>query len=239
MTCRRFKRHLILELYDELSAKDRRKLHSHLDRCASCREELESTREALGRLDRAPSGPVPEPDWERSWRAIDAGLEPARRVPGGKVFVPRWAYAAAGLAVLFILGIAVGRYWLPSGPSPNSGAAGGEILSPAAIQNAVGRHFDDVEPLLAAYSNNGLTGKGEAHFMNDREAAQTLLVQNLLLKRALARKDPKLADLLDDLSFILTEIANLKSQNAETPSALKNVINQRQVLSRVRRWDKI
>ena len=239
MTCRRFKRHLILELYDELSVKDRRKLHSHLDRCASCREELESTREALGRLDRAPSGPVPEPDWERSWRAIDDGLEPARRVPGKKVFAPRWVYAAAGLAVLFIMGIAVGRYWFPSGPSPNGRAAGADILSPAAVQGALGRHFDDVEPMLAAYSNNGSADKSEAHFMNDREAAQALLVQNLLLKRALARKDPKLADLLDDLSFILTEIANLEKQNVETPSALKNVINQRQVLSRVRRWDKI
>lgn len=239
MTCRRFKRHLILELYDELSARDRRKLHSHLDRCASCREELELTREALGRLDRAPSGPVPEPDWERSWRMIEAGLEPARRVRGRRLFLPGWAYAAAGLAVLFILGIAVGRYWLPSGSSPNARAALADILSPAAIRSALGSHFEDVEPLIAAYSNNGSAEKGKDHLLTDREAAQALLVQNLLLKRALARKDPKLADLLDDLSLVLTEIANSKGWDATAPAALKDVINGRQVLTRVRRWNKI
>lgn len=239
MTCRRFKRHLILELYDELSAKDRQKLSAHLDRCASCREELETTREALGRLDRAPAGPSPEPDWERSWRTIEGGLEPSRRPRAWMPALPRWAYAAAGIAVLFILGIAVGRYWLPSGPMPDHGIPIVEILSPTAIPTVLGRHFDDVEPLLASYSNNGSAAKGESRLVTDRQVAQTLLIENLLLKRALARKNPALVDLLDDLSLILTEISNLKTQNTETPSDLKDVINQRRVLSRVRRWDKI
>jgi len=238
MTCRRFKRHLVLDLYEELSDRDQRKLHAHLDRCASCRDELRATRDALEEFGRTPVKPAPEPDWERTWRAIESGLEPSRRPRAWMHPLPRWAYAAAGLAVLFVLGIAVGRYWIPRGPSPD-GRAAAEILSPTAIQNALGRHFDDVEPLLASYSNDGSAAGDDARLTIDREAAQALLVENMLLKRALASKDPKLADLLDDLTFVLTEIANMKYQNTETPSDLKDVIDQRQVLSRVRRWDKI
>jgi hypothetical protein len=75
--------------------------------------------------------------------------------------------------------------------------------------------------------------------LTDREIARSLLVQNLLLKRALARKNPNLADLFDDLGMILTEIANLQGQDTATPAALKDVIRQRQVLSRIRRLEKI
>jgi len=239
MTCRRFKRHLVLDLYDELSERERRRLESHLERCPACRKELEETREALSRMDSGPARAVPEPDWDKSWRAIEAGLAPGRLAPGRKGLLPRWVYAAAVLAGLFILGIAVGRYWLPSGSAPARLAPGADILSPTALRTALGSYFEDVEPLLTSYSNNGSAGTSESHLTIDREAARALLVQNLLLKRALARKDPRLADLLDDLRFILTEISNLKSQNSETPSDLKKAIHERQVLNRVRRWDKI
>jgi hypothetical protein len=240
MTCRRFKRHLVLDLYEELSEKDRRKLRSHLERCPACRRELEETRTALERMEIEPARAVPEPDWDASWRSIEAGLEPGRTAPVRKALLPRWAYAAAALAGLFILGIAVGRYWRPSDTGTIGGLTRGtDILSPTAIRSALGSYFEDVEPLLTSYSNDGSADKGEAHLTIDREAARTLLVQNLLLKRALARKDPRLADLLDDLRFILTEIANLRSQNSETPSDLKKAIHERQVLTRVRRWDKI
>ena len=239
MTCRRFKRHLILDLYEELSAGDRRKLHAHLDRCASCRDEIQATRDAMEEFGRAPARPAPEPDWERSWRAIEDGLEPSSRPRRAWLSaLPRWSYAAAGLAVLFILGIAVGRYWLPRGSAPD-GLASAPVLSAAAIENALGRHFDDVEPLLASYANDGSAAGAGDHITIDREAAQTLLVQNLLLKRALARKNPQLADLLDDLSLVLTEIANRKALTPGDPAGLKDVIDRRQVLSRVRRWDKI
>ncbi|MBN2206487.1 MAG: zf-HC2 domain-containing protein [Candidatus Aminicenantes bacterium] len=242
MTCRRFKRHLILDLYEELSDRDRRRLRAHLDRCAACRADLQATRAALDEVGRTPAGPIAEPDWEKSWRAVERGLEPSRRRPRTAAWLPAlpgWAYAAAGLAVLFVLGIAVGRYWLPTGPAPDAAFAAGEILSPAAIQGALGRHLDDVEPLLASYANNGSAAWGEDRIAIDRETAQSLLVQNFLLKRALARENPQLAELLEDLGLVLTEVANRRQEDPERPAGLKDVIDQRQVLSRVRRWAKI
>lgn len=241
MTCRRFKRSLILDLYEELSDRDRRRLHAHLDRCASCRAELEATRAALDEVGRPPAGPAPEPDWEKSWRAVERGLEPPRRrtMLSRLPALPRWSYAAAGLAVLFILGIAVGRYWLPRGSAPEGAFASSDILAPAAIQDVLGRHFEDAEPLLASYANDESARRGAESVTIDREAAQALLVQNLLLKRALARNSPQLADLLDDLGLVLTEIANRKAHGPDAPSGLKDVIDRRQVLTRVRRWDKI
>jgi hypothetical protein len=241
MTCRRFKRHLILDLYEELSDRDRRRLHAHLDRCAACRDEVRSTRAALEEIGRASARPAPEPDWDRAWRAVEDGLEPARLRPRRSWLpaLPRWSYAAAGVAVLFFLGIAVGRYWLPNGGPAPDGLASAPILSAAAIESALGRHFDDAEPLVASYANDGSAAGNGDRVTIDREAAQALLVQNLLLKSALARKNPRLADLLDDLGLVLTEIANLRAHGPGDPPDLKDVIDRRQVLSRVRRWDKI
>jgi hypothetical protein len=151
--------------------------------------------------------------------------------------VPRWAYASLAVAALFILGLAVGRYWLPSRPiGPLTARA--ESLSPSAIQSLLASYREDITPVLLDYSNDGRAQDRQAALLSDRRIAASLLVQNMLLKRALAQKDPALAELFDDLGMILTEISNLKSHDTATPASLKDVINQRQVLSRVRRLEK-
>lgn len=237
MTCRRFKKEMLMDIYGELRDKKRRRLDAHLSRCPSCREELEMTREVLGSLDQPRPEAVPEADWERSWRTIEAGQGPSRRAPRFLAAVPRWAYASLAVAALFILGLAVGRYWLPSRPvGPITARM--KTLSPAAVQTLLAAYREDVTPVLLDYANDGSAQDRQAARLSDRRIAASLLVQNMLLKRALAQKDPALADLFDDLGMILTEISNLKSHDTATPASLRDVINQRQVLPRVRRLEK-
>jgi hypothetical protein len=240
MTCRRFKKDMVVNIYGELNGKGRRRLERHLSRCASCREEFEMTRNVLSSLDKNPAESAPEIDWERNWSAIEAGLGATARRPRFLPALPRWAYASMGLALLFILGLAVGRYWWPWRPaSAHPVAVKARAISPYAEQALLSRYFDDVEPILLDYAHDGARPGSEALLATDREMARSLLVQNLLLKRALARKNPDLAGLLDDLTMILTEIANLQGQDTATPESLKNVINQRRVLSRMRRLETI
>ena len=237
MTCRRFKKDMLMDIYGELNKKERRRLEEHLARCASCREEFEANRKVLSSLEQAPAEPAPRVDWERNWKAIESGLEPNRRRPGFLAAFPRWAYAPLALAVLFILGMAVGRYWWPWRPAAPI-TAKLRTISPETEQALLNRYFEDVKPVLLDYAHDGTKTGKEGPLLTDREIARSLLVQNLLLKRALTRKNPALADLFDDLGMILTEIANLQGQDTSTPAALKDVIRERQVLSRIRRLEK-
>jgi anti-sigma factor RsiW len=93
MTCHRFKKDMLMDVYGELDPKERRRLEDHLSRCPSCRREFEMTRHVLASLDTAQPGPRPEADWERSWKRIEASLEPARRRPKFFATLPRWAFA--------------------------------------------------------------------------------------------------------------------------------------------------
>ncbi len=239
MTCRRFKKDMLLEVYGELDARKRRGLEAHLEKCDSCRRELETTRRVLASVDDAQSGPAPEADWDRSWKAIEATLEtrPARAFRPRRAFVPRWAFAPLALAALFVLGVFVGRYALP-------GRAGRDAtrmakLSPAAVETLLGRYFDSVVPVLLDYSNDGTNPAKAGALRADQKEAFSLRVENMLLRRALARKNPQLADLFDDLDMILTDISHLQPDDTTTTASLKETINRRQVLDRIRRFDQI
>jgi hypothetical protein len=238
MTCQRFKKDMLMDIYGELDDKERRKVEDHLARCPSCREEFETTRNVLVSLERVPPDAVPEADWERSWKTIEAGLEPARRPRRFLAVMPRWAFAPLALAALFVLGIVVGRYGLPfRARAPLEVKAG--TISSAAMQTLLSRYFEDVTPVLLDYTHDGRSQGREEVLLSDRQVAASLLVQNMLLKRALARKDPTLVDLFDDLGMILTEISNLKSQDRATPASLSDVIKKRQILPRMRRIERI
>jgi hypothetical protein len=237
MTCQRFKKDMLMDIYNELDDKERRKVEDHLARCPSCRKEFETTRNVLASLDGLPQEAVPEADWERSWKTIEAGLEPARRSRKFLNVMPRWAFAPLALAALFVLGIVVGRYGLPFRSRPPFEVKAGTI-SAAATQTLLSRYFEDVTPVLLDYTHDGRGQGREEVLLSDRQVAASLLVQNMLLKRALAKKNPTLADLFDDLGMILTEISNLKSRDRVTPASLSDVIKKRQILPRMRRQEK-
>lgn len=249
MTCRRFKKDMLLDMYGELEDKKRRRLEGHLADCDSCRREFETTRNVLASLDSPRPDAYPEPDWERSWSRIEAGADfgarrarprprPRSRRAAAWGF-PRWAYAPLALAFLFVLGVVVGRYVLPTRTAVPASALRAERLSPAARRTLLAGYFEDVTPVLLDYANDGRNLAGEEALRADRKTAASLLVENMLLRRALSRKDPALADLFDDLDFILTEMSHLQSRDSSTSASLKDAIKDRRILDRIRRQEKI
>lgn len=230
MDCKKAKTLIPLHLYGELERADRATLDEHLRTCPACLEEFESTKKVFRLLDDYRPAEAPEPDWESSWRKIQSGMAK----PGAKDKAPwflRWSWVLAGSAVVAILviGIIIGKYWL-SPSRPPMQAASPTTLSSATPPPTLSSHLEDLKPLLLEYAHYSPSRQGTKTVVVDEKIVRGLLLQNLLLKRILAEKDPAAAELLDDLDLVLKEIANQPSQDRQAPSQIKDLINQRGIL---------
>ncbi len=111
MRCKRARKFLPLHMDGRLAARHQQALDRHLATCAACRQEFAGLKRAVGLLRTLPDLRPPA-DFKR---AIINGVRKAdyerrtgqaARVP---LFAPRWAYAAAAVA-LVLAGFAVGRF---------------------------------------------------------------------------------------------------------------------------------
>lgn len=166
-------------------------------------------------------------------------------------FVPRWRRAFAGTALVVVLaaGIVIGRFGF--GPAAKPGASGAPaavsagsqaaieaaassssttVPAPNGIRPAFASHLEDLKPILLDYAHYVPGEKTEGRVVVDEAALRTLMLQNVLLKRKLAEKDPAAADLLEDLDLILKEIVNRGSQDTKSPAVIRDLIEKRDVL---------
>ena len=117
MKCEKFRKDIVLHLYGELSAAEDAALRSHITECPDCAADLAYSKKIHTLIDEVGPAPVPEADWERNWARIDAGLTPSRRKRPRRAVVPGWAYAAAGVLIIFTIGLFTARFWSPFGRS--------------------------------------------------------------------------------------------------------------------------
>jgi len=230
MDCKKAKNLIPFHLYGELNEKDKLVLEEHLQTCRTCLEEFQATKKVFQLLDEYRPAQAPEPDWEKSWQKIQAGFG-RERSKRQEHLSRRWRWAVAGsaMATVLILGILIGKYWfLPSPqplPSPSS-----KSISAANLQPILTSHLEDLKPLLLEYAHYSPRDQGAKTIAIDEKIVRGLLLQNMLLKRMLAEKDPAAAELLDDLDLVLKEIANRPSQDQQAPSEIKDLIDRRGIL---------
>jgi hypothetical protein len=180
-----------------------------------------------------------------------------RLSPAPRPFVvPRWRRAFAGAALIAVLaaGIIIGRFGFwpaarPEGGDAQAAAAGAVGASSAAttltaapptgapvnggpngIRPTFVSHLDDLKPILLDYAHYVPGEKTEGRVVVEEAALRTLMLQNVLLKRRLAEKDPAAADLLDDLDLILKEIVDRGSKDPTSPAQIRDLIEKRDVL---------
>lgn len=230
MDCKNARNLITLYLYGELDEKDRAVLEHHLRGCRACAAELAYTKKVFKLLDEHQPAAAPEPNWESAWQRIHSGIlgtSAKNKTPSFPRW--RWIYAGSAVAAVLILGIVIGKYWFaPSGKPVQM--ASPMPPSPVSLQPALSSHLDDVKPMLLEYAHY-TPGEQETKTMAiDEKIVRGLLLQNLLLKRILAEKDPAAAELLDDLDLVLKEIANQPSQDRQAPSQIKDLIDQRGIL---------
>jgi hypothetical protein len=234
MKCKKYEEKIILLLYGELDEREREELENHINECQECSLDFDYTKKIFKALDENKEA-IPEANWEKSWREIDAGAR--KKIARQKSFFlfPRWAYAAAALLLVFVLGAIIGRFlFFPDQQIPDELA-----LAPSSIQFTMQEYFEELKPMLVEYANFTSSEKGEETILMDKAMARNLLIQNILLKSIVAKTDPTLVQLLDDVDIVLKEISNLNKKDRQTPSLIRELIQEREILFKMEVLQKI
>jgi hypothetical protein len=226
MKCKKYKEQVILHLYGELSEEEIQSLRKHIEHCPDCAKDTAYTQEVFKLMEEEKIQDAPEANWERSWAHIQSEILNNPRKRRKFAFSPAWATAAAGIILVFALGIFIGRFWAPSRQP---------VLAQADFTSEYARftlqeHFDTLKPLLVEYSNYSRGENGDTGIVIDREILRNLLIQNYLLMRMVAKDDPTAASLLEDIGLVLREVSNMESGDRDAPSMVKELIDQREIL---------
>jgi hypothetical protein len=183
----------------------------------------------------------PETPREAVWARIQAEREARRLAPvparPGRV---QWLAWAAGIAALLAVGIALGRLTAPRTPvemaaAPESSVADPLVpTGPDAYQVAATDHLSRVETFLTVFRGEVDAGRvGEAEM--EMPARQLLRRTRLLRASPAARDDVILRALLDDIEFVLLQIASYAQVGDERELRfVEQGLNQRSVLLRLR-----
>ena len=94
-------------------------------------------------------------------------------------------------------------------------------------------HIEDMRPLLLDFAHAVNGAKPGPVVQVDERLLRGLLMQNLLLRRALNGNDPAAAELLDDLDLVLKEIINVQSPGGASPAQVRGLIDERGILFRM------
>jgi hypothetical protein len=225
MKCKKFSDQIILYLYGELTDVDKAAIEKHIDTCSACREEMVYTKSIFEAVDETKPVDIPEGDWDKNWTEVKRVISKPQQSGQSRPVFPRWAYGAAAILLIFILGIFAGRMWFSSPDSPDLSG-----MREGSMQTAFNHHIDNIKPLMIDYANYVKTEENGGSVIVDREFLRGLLVQNILLKRILAEKDPEAAELLDDIDIVLRELENLDKNDTRTPALIKELIQKREIL---------
>lgn len=237
MNCRDFHDLVVIAVHGRLSAAEREEIDRHRSACAECAalyDRFEGLMDLQAEaLEEAAS--VPAPDWDGSWAEIAE-----RALPEKSLFlrfvgrVPRWVPAAAGILAVFVLGYVAGRGILVDSVVSRPGMAG---LPPSDRGPSLlfASYADSLKPVLISFLNRGdVVAPAELRAL-EREIVRDMLSRTRILRDlAAASGDAELADLLVDLEFILTSLANLTPGDKASAALLERMIREKDVPLRLR-----
>ncbi len=235
MKCRKLKENFILYFYEELSQKEKESLQKHLRVCPACAQKFEETRKMFHLLNAAKPEFLPEVKWQKCWSEIDARLDERARLRSWFAPYRRWAYAAAALLLVFVIGIGIGRFWLRIPVRP----AFEGVVSQNALQLSLQQHLETLKPILVEYANYNAAQNGRSPILVEKELIQSLLIQNYLLKKVIADSNPSAVPILEDLDLVLIEISNQEPKDSHAPYQIKDLIAQRELLFKLQVFPKI
>lgn len=198
-------------------------------------DESAELAEAIRELARDYHTPPPTPKaelWDRIQAARSAANQTtARRPSGPTVGVPaasgrRWMAWAAGIAALLLAGVGIGR--LSLGGSVEA-APGSSTRSARAYATAAVYHLRQAETFLTSFRI------GQTEGIRLTSQASDLLSSTRLLLDSQAASDPKLRRLLEDLEFILIQVAQLPDDRLdEELKYITDGLEQNHVIPRIR-----
>ncbi len=237
MNCQDFHDLIVIGVHGRLSAAEREEIDRHRSACAECAVLYERFQGLMDlqaeALEEAAS--VPAPDWDGSWAEIAKRALPEKS-PLLRFFdrVPRWVPATAGILAVFVLGYVAGRGILVDSAvyRPEMAALPSSDRGPSLL---FASYADNLKPVLTSFLNRGdIVPPVELRAL-EREIARDMLSRTRILRElAAASGDAGLADLLLDLEFILTSLANLAPGDKASAAHLERMIREKDVPLRLR-----
>lgn len=237
MNCLEFQNLIVIGIHGRLTAAQRDELDRHRAVCEECAALYERQAPLIGLREEAVKrhASVPLPDWERSWAAISEQALSRKRRPA-RLFasIPLWVPAAAAVLLVFVLGYIAGRgiFVDTTGPAPRTAA-----LPPSGLPSPLtfAEYADNLKPVLANFINRSDIPVPEELRALERGIIRDMLAETRALKSLAAESgDPSRADLLLDLEFVLTSLANLTPGDTESAVHLERMIREKDVAPRLR-----
>lgn len=226
MKCKKIQQNIVLEIYGELKENEKAELKQHIAECSVCAKDYAYSKSVFEALEEADIDDIPEPQWSASWAHINTAIKdkPSSR----RLFsaIPNWAYAVAGVMFVFFLGIFAGRFWLPTAQEGLQVAA----TSQDDYRQTLNNHLDELKPVLLQIANYSAEENGNSTVTMDRQALQSLIIQNILLKSLITEQNPTAKQILEDAELVLRELANMDEGDSRTKPMLKELIDERGIL---------
>lgn len=222
MDCPEFEDLLVTQVYGRRIQSHIDELMSHLEACSECAERYTHIVRTRNRF--VLKTKAIDPDWERSWGIIREDVVPRKRAHDRLGRLPRFAYAAAAVIVVFMVGLFAGRhiFRLKKG-SDLAGAQriDGQILSLDAFA-------DKLEFVLINFMNRTPSPEDADKDAYEERIISDMLGQTRLLKNLWGQNaDPRLRALLNEIECLLMSIVNLKSGDTQSADYLEKHIREK------------
>lgn len=191
---------LVLYFYGE--SDETPAIADHLAACPACRAYLAGIQRTLNAVDGMELPERGAAYGEKVWQALSPRIRPRLRLWPAWL-QPRRLAACAAIAAVVIAAYLAGRGTLPS-PAKQELAAQGEAARNRVLLVNVSDHLERSKRILIELAN------GEPGSLSqDQPRAVDLLAANRLYRLSAQRGgQPGLADLLDELEQVLTEVSN-------------------------------
>ncbi|MBN2415833.1 hypothetical protein JXO52_08315 [bacterium] len=245
--CRTFRKMKLRLYYRELEPDTARTLLRHLETCSGCRDEwrqLSLDMELLTERSRPDPGKA---FWAGYWDKLAARMQRESRQAGGRKesrlnvgspVVPVRLIQPVAAVCLLVLGIIIGRHFMPADSSPRSvDGSAGFVLSPQDARQQSVALLGQSKAMLLGFANFDAR-EGDISTLNvplQREKSATMLKRASALRQQLrSPEDGRLERLLADLEFILLQIANLEDEDGNTAvEIIRSSVDERSILFKI------
>lgn len=177
----------------------------------------------------------PLPPREELWTRVQAARRRGPAVSAGRAWQRPRIWVPVAIAATLLVGIALGRLWVPVGTGVKHDVAATDSATAAQKEDRFARYaaeqtLGQAEVLLTQYRSDAAAGTPSA---TTPEEARKLLMATRLLLDAPTLSDPRLRGLLEDLELVLAQIAE-GSQVQEDRAVITDGLDRRDVLPRLR-----
>lgn len=211
-------------LYNELSPSEKEFFNSHIAVCGECSANYSGMLHTLELVKSSEREEPAEGFMENFWDELEPKLSTDKKIKAVSKF--NWQnvlgfnfplpYKLAGVALILILGIFIGRFWTTGGGIGNSQAITGNGNSRNSLNVETARYLERSKILLLGIMNfNPATDDAETISLpHIQKISRELVGEAPALKSRLKENSrQQLSKLVSDLQLILMQIANMEKKN--------------------------